>query len=107
MTCSTLSPGKVAAALARQFAGSSIAIGVANPHSHESIEVMAKQLGAQIAAMSLQHAPTTEVMILAVPIRARAAIGDQPSDWDRRVVVDAIDDGISPDELMGLLNAAR
>ncbi|WP_233858815.1 NAD(P)-binding domain-containing protein [Paraburkholderia sp. HD33-4] len=80
MNCSTLSPGKVAAALARQLAGSSMAIGVANPHSHESMEVMAKQLGAQIAAMSLQDAPTTEVMILAVPLRAHAAIGEQLSD---------------------------
>ncbi|MGF6919229.1 NAD(P)-binding domain-containing protein [Paraburkholderia sp. 40] len=108
MTYSTIDPGKLAAEAGRRLAGSGMAIGVANAHSRESIEAMAQQLGAQVTAMSLQDAPRAEVMILAVPIHAHATIGDQLSDWDRMVVVDANDhDSISPDELMGLLNAAR
>jgi predicted dinucleotide-binding enzyme len=108
MTYSTIDPGKLAAALGRQLAGSGMAIAVVNAHTPESIVAMAKQLVAQLTAMSLQDAPSAEVMILAVPLRAHAAIGDQLSDWDRKVVADAIDDdSTSPDELMGLLNAAR
>ncbi|MEX3636504.1 NAD(P)-binding domain-containing protein [Paraburkholderia sp. BR14427] len=108
MTYSTIDPGKLAAALGRELAGSGMAIGVVNAQCAESIESMAKQLGAQVTAMSLQAAPSTEVMILAVPFRAHTVTGDQLSRRDQKVVVDAIDnDSISPDELMGLLNAAR
>ncbi|RQH04484.1 NADP oxidoreductase [Paraburkholderia dinghuensis] len=108
MMYSTSDPGKIAAALARQLDCGSVAIGVANVQSPESIEAMVKRLGEQVAAMSLTDAPSTEVMILVVPFRAHAAIGDQLSDSDRKVMVNVIDsDSISPDELMGLLNAAR
>ncbi|MGF6384416.1 putative dinucleotide-binding enzyme [Paraburkholderia atlantica] len=108
MTYSTIDPGKLAAALGRELAGSGMVIGIVNAHSPESIDSMAKQLCAQITAMSLQAAPSTEVMILAAPFRTHAVIGDQQSNPDQKVVVDAIDnDSISPDELMGLLNAAR
>ncbi|EEA01163.1 NADP oxidoreductase, coenzyme F420-dependent [Burkholderia sp. H160] len=100
MSYSTINIEKVASTVAGQFGGSRIAMGVANAHSPESIVAMAKRLGAQVAAMSLQDAPGTEVMILAMPVHVHAAIREQLSDGDH-------DDRISPDELMGILNAAR
>jgi hypothetical protein len=76
MTCSTIDPNELAAALAR-------------------------------------YAPGTAVVILSVPLRARAPVGEQLSAWKPTIAADAIgndaigNDAISPDELMGLLNAAR
>lgn len=105
MSYSTIATGKIAAALARQIASSSMAMGVADAHSPESIEAMATQLAARVMATSLHDASGTEVVVFAVPIRAHVAMGDQLSDRNGKAEID--DDGISPDELMGLLNAAK
>ena len=108
MTCSTIGSSTVGASLARQFAHSGIAVGVANIRGPDSIEAMAKQLGAQVAAMISQDRLGTDVIILAVPLRAHAAGGNELSDSIGTVVTDAMNtDDISPDELMGLLNTAR
>lgn len=108
MTCSIIGSGTVGAALARQFAQSGIAVGVANIRGPDSIEAAAKQLGAQLAATSSQDWLGTDVIILAVPLRAHAAGGNELSDSIGTIVTDAMNtDDISPDELMGLLNTAR
>jgi predicted dinucleotide-binding enzyme len=108
MTCSIIGSRTVGGALVRRFARSGIAVGIANTRGPESIETMAKQLVAQVTAMTSQDGLSTDVIILAVPLRAHTAVGDELSDSIGEIVIDAMNtDDISPDELMGLLNAAR
>lgn len=98
----------VAATLARQFAGTGIAVGFANARGPESIEAAAKQLGAGVTAMTSQFAPTAEFMILAVPMCAHAAVCDLLSGCAQKVVVDTMEnDDLPADELMGRMNAPR
>lgn len=107
MTCSTIGSGTVGAALTRQFTRSGIAVGIANPCDPDSIESMAKQLGAQVAAMTSQDGLSTNVIMLAIPLRTHTAVGDELSDSIGTIVTDAMStDDISPDELMGILNTA-
>lgn len=107
MTCSTIGSGTVGAALTRLLTRSGIAIGIANPRDLDSIETMAKQLGAQVAAMTSQDGLSTNVVILAIPLRTDTGVGDELSDSSGTIVTDAMStDDISPDELMGILNAA-
>jgi predicted dinucleotide-binding enzyme len=112
MTCSIIGSGSgsgsVATAFARQLARSGIAVGIANPRCPDAIETMAKQLGAQVTAMTSHDGLGTDVIILAVPLRAQTDVGDEISGSIGTIVSDAMSaDDISPDEFMGILNAAR
>jgi 8-hydroxy-5-deazaflavin:NADPH oxidoreductase len=96
MNHSIIGSSDVGAALAREFARGGIAVGIVNTRGPDSIEAVAKQLGAKVAAMTLQDASSASVILLAVPLRANTAVDDATNAGD-----------ISPDELMGILNTAR
>jgi hypothetical protein len=107
MTCSIIGSDTIGAALARQFPRSGIAVGMANTCGADSIESMAKQLGAQVTAMTSPDGLSTDVVILAVPLCPHTGVGDELSASMGTNVIDAMNnDDISPDELMGILNAA-
>lgn len=102
MTYSIIGSGNVGTALARQFARSGIRVGIANTRGPDSIELLATELGNEVAPLTLQEALKADVVILAVPFRAHAAVGQALSNWSGKVVVDAMNTyGVSPEELKG------
>lgn len=102
MTYSIIGSGNVGAALARQFARSGITVGIANSRGPDSIAALAAELGNNITAMSLPDALKADVLILAVPFRAHAAVARAAPDWTGKIVIDAMNTyGVTPEELKG------
>lgn len=102
MTYSIIGSGNVGTALARQFARNGIAVGIANTRGADSITALAKELGEAVTPMSLQNAFKADVIILAVPFRAHAAVAQALHSWEGKIVVDAMNTyGIAPEELKG------
>lgn len=106
MTYSIIGSGNVGAALARQFARSGIAVGIANTRGPDTLSALAAELGGQVSAMTLQDALQADVVILAVPFRAHPAVAAAAPDWNGKIVVDAMNTyGIEPQELKGLASS--
>lgn len=102
MTYSIIGAGNVGTALARQFARSGIAVNIANTRGIDSLAELAKELGSHVKPVALEDALKAEVVILAVPFRAHAAVAAALPDWSGKVVVDAMNTyGVSPEELKG------
>jgi predicted dinucleotide-binding enzyme len=102
MTYSIIGSGNVGSALARQFARSGIAVGVANARGPESIEALEKELAGYVTALSLQDAVKADVVILAIPFAAHKAVARAGAPWTDKIVVDAMNTyGVPPEDLNG------
>ena len=102
MTYSIIGSGNVGSALARQFARSGIAVGIANARGPESIELLQKELAGYVTALSLQDAVKADVVILAIPFAAHKAVARASTQWTDKIVVDAMNTyGVPPEELNG------
>ena len=102
MTYSIIGSGNVGTALAGQFARSGIAVGIANTRGPDSIASIAKDLGDKVVPLTLPDALKADVIILAVPFRAHAAVAGALSSWSGKLVIDAMNIyGVSPEELKG------
>ncbi len=102
MNYSIIGSGNVGTALARQFARSGIVVGIANTRGPASVAALAQELGEHVKPMSLQEAVKADVVILAVPFSAHAAVAGSVRDWAGKVVVDAMNTyGIRVEELKG------
>ena len=75
MTYSIIGSGNVGSALARQFARSGIAVGIANARGPESIESLQKELAGYVTALTLQESVKADVVILAIPFAATEQVG--------------------------------
>jgi len=106
MSYSIIGSGNVGTALARQFARSGIAVGIANTRGPDSIATLTAELGDKVTAMTLQDALKADVVILAVPFRAHQAIAGAATDWTGKIVIDAMNAyGVTPEELKGLASS--
>jgi predicted dinucleotide-binding enzyme len=102
MTYSIIGSGNVGSALARQFARSGIAVGIANARGPQSIEALEKELAGYVTALSLQDALKADVVILAIPFAAHKAVARAGALWTDKIVVDAMNTyGVPPEELNG------
>ena len=102
MTYSIIGSGNVGSALARQFARSGIAVGIANARGPESIESLQKELAGYVTALTLQEAVKADVVILAIPFAAHKAGARADVQWAGKIVVDAMNTyGVPPEELNG------
>lgn len=102
MRYSIIGSGNVGQALAGQFARSGIPVGIANTRGPDSVAAAARALGDRVAPLTLPAAFEADVIILAVPFRAHAAVAAAAPDWSGKVVVDATNSyGVSPQELHG------
>ena len=102
MNHAIIGSGNVGTALARQFARSGIAVGIANTRGPDSLASLVAELGDKVTAMTLQDALAADIVILAVPFRAHAAVAAAASSWAGKTVVDAMNlYGVSPEELGG------
>ena len=102
MTYSIIGSGNVGSALARQFARSGIAVGVANTRGPDSIETLEKELAGYVTALTLQEAVKADVVILAIPFNAHADVARAAEQWTGRIVIDAMNTyGVPPEALKG------
>ena len=102
MTYSIIGSGNVGSALARQFARSGIAVGIANTRGLDSLEALEKELVGYVTALTLQDAVRADVVILAVPFSAHTDVARAGEHWTGRIVVDAMNTyGVPPEALKG------
>lgn len=102
MTYSIIGTGAVGSALARQFARSGLAVGIANTRQPGSLAATAKMHGDTVVPLTLEEALQADVVLLAIPFRAHASVAAARPDWGGKVVVDAMNTyGISESELKG------
>ena len=102
MNYSIIGSGNVGSALARQFARSGIAVGIANTRGPESIEALQKELAGYVTPLSLQDAIKADVVILAIPFAAHKMVARAGAQWTDKIVVDAMNTyGVPPEELKG------
>lgn len=103
MTYSIIGSGNVGTAIARLFARSGIAAGIANTRGPATLAVLTAELGDKITALPLQEALEADVLILAVPFRAHQSVADTGADWTGKIIVDAMNAfGVTQEELRGL-----
>lgn len=102
MTYSIIGSGNVGSALARQFARSGIAVGIANTRGPDSIAALEKELAGYVTALTLQDAVKADVVILAVPFSAHPDVARAAEQWAGMIVVDAMNTyGVPPEALKG------
>jgi 8-hydroxy-5-deazaflavin:NADPH oxidoreductase len=102
MTYSIIGSGNVGSALARQFARSGIAVGIANTRGPASIESLENELPGHVTALTLQEAVKADVVILAIPFAAHEAVAGAGAPWTDKIVVDAMNTyGVPPEALKG------
>lgn len=100
MTYSIIGTGAVGSALARHFARSGIAVGIANTRQPGTLAATAQAHGDTVVPLTLPEALQADVVILAVPFGAHAGIAAALPRWDGKVVVDAMNTyGITAAEL--------
>jgi predicted dinucleotide-binding enzyme len=102
MTYSIIGSGNVGSALARQFARSGIAVGVANTRGPDTLETLEEELAGYVTALTVQDAVKADVVILAVPFSAHADVAHAAEQWDDKIVIDAMNTyGVPPEALKG------
>ncbi len=102
MTYSIIGSGNVGSALARQFARSGIAVGIANTRGPDSIVALEQELAGYVTALTLREAVKADVVILAVPFSAHPDVARTAEQWAGKVVVDAMNTyGVPPEALKG------
>jgi predicted dinucleotide-binding enzyme len=90
MTYAVIGSGNIGSAVARQFARRGIDIAVANTRGADSLLALAKELGAHVLPQSLDAALQADVVIMATPFTAAAAIARRGRNWTGRIVIDAM-----------------
>lgn len=100
MTYSIIGSGKVGTALARQFARSGIAAGIANTRGPLSLTPLVDELGPGITALSIGEALRADIVMLAIPFSAHRQIGELLATWNNKIIIDAMNTyGVAPEEL--------
>jgi hypothetical protein len=89
MTYSIIGSGKIGSALARHFARQGISVTLANSRGPESLAPLAKEIGSLVLAQTIQSALKADMVILALPFTAVAAIANAGGPWKGRIIVDA------------------
>ena len=88
MTYAIIGAGKIGTALARIFARQNIEVALANTRGPASLAPLTQELGSSVQAQSAQQAQSADVLFLAVPFAAHAAVAAQLPDWSGKIVVD-------------------
>jgi predicted dinucleotide-binding enzyme len=106
MKYAIIGSGNVGGALARQFARSSLVVGVANTRGPHSIHAMAEELGDTVIPLALQEAIEADVIILALPFLAHTEVAKALPDWREKIIVDATNAyGVPPETLRGMTSS--
>ncbi|MDB6008572.1 MAG: hypothetical protein JWL65_822 [Gammaproteobacteria bacterium] len=90
MRYSVIGSGNIGSAIARQFARRGIDIGIANTRGPDSLLSHVKELGPHVVPQTLDAALQADVVIMATPFTAAAAIARSGRRWTGRIVIDAM-----------------
>jgi 8-hydroxy-5-deazaflavin:NADPH oxidoreductase len=89
MTYAIIGSGAIGRAIASQFARNGIDVLLANSRGPASLVDLVRELGTNIAAVSVKDAVQADVVILAVPFSAIPHAVRDVARWNGRIVVDA------------------
>ncbi|AKZ63342.1 NADP oxidoreductase coenzyme [Herbaspirillum hiltneri N3] len=98
--------GKIGQALAHAFARKNIDVTVASRQSPEALAPLARTIGPNVVAKSLQDALEADTIILAVPFGEHREVAKALSNWKGKTVVDAMNALVPLEELDGLPSSA-
>ncbi|MEO6922046.1 MAG: NADPH-dependent F420 reductase [Collimonas sp.] len=102
MTYSIIGSGNVGTALARHFARNGIDVAIANTRGPDTLAALAKELGEKIIPKTLQEALKADTVIFAIPFRAYREVARESTNWNGKIVIDAMNPyGVPPEELGG------
>ncbi len=88
-TYAILGSGNIGSAIARQFARKHLDVALANARGPESLAALVTELGASVRAVSIEEALRADIVIVAIPFTAIAAVMANAAAWNGRIVVDA------------------
>ena len=89
MTYSIIGSGNIGSAVGRQFARKGIDVVIGNTRGPDSLEPLRKELGPHIVPRTLEEAVKADIVILAVPFSAVAAVARARGNWTGKIVIDA------------------
>ena len=103
MTYSIIGSGKVGTALAGHFARAGIDVAIANTRGPDTLAALAKELGEKVTPKTLQEALKADIVIFAIPFQAYREIARETTDWNGKIVIDAMNPyGVPLEELGGI-----
>ena len=107
MSYAIVGAGNVGKALAAAFSRKGINVVIASRRSAEELAPVAKAIGPNVAAVSLQDAAKADVVILATPFKTYSEVARITDAWQGRTLIDATNGyGVSPEELGNLPSSA-
>lgn len=101
--------GNVGSALARLCARAGVEVDITNTRGPRSLRELAASIGAAVHPVALDEALARELVLMAVPFGAVAAVGARRADWTGTIVVDTTNAYYTPgaDEILrGRLSSA-
>jgi len=101
MKYAIIGSGKIGAALAGQLARHGIQFAIANTRSRSSLAPLVAQLGDTVIPATLTEALQADCIFLAVPFGALQSVANATSDWNGKVVIDAMNAFGVPPEVLG------
>ena len=88
-TVGVIGSGTIGQAISAHAVGAGLQVRLSNSRGPESLKNLARQLGDQAHAATVEDAATADVVILAVPFVKVPEVGACVGDWTGRMVVDA------------------
>jgi len=98
--------GEIGQALAHAFARKNIDVTVASSRPPEALEPQARAIGPTVVAKSLRDALEADTIILAVPFGEHRGVAKALPGWEGKMVIDAMNALVPPEELDGLPSSA-
>jgi 8-hydroxy-5-deazaflavin:NADPH oxidoreductase len=99
MSYSIIGTGTVGKTLAAFFAKAGIAVALANTRGAETVEPVAKELGGNVVAKSLDDALEADVIFFAVGFLNFKDVGSAKPDWTGKIIVDVTNAFLLPQEV--------
>ena len=99
MTYSIIGTGNVGKTLAAAFAAAGMDVALANARGKAAVEPLARELGATVAASSVDEALEAEIVFVAVPFLKFKDVGSARPDWSGKIVVDVTNAFMLPPEV--------
>jgi predicted dinucleotide-binding enzyme len=88
VTYSIIGTGSVGSTLASFFDKAGIEVGLASSKSAESNAPLAKSIGSNVVAKSLDDALKADIVLIAVPFLEFKTVGAALSDWSGKTIID-------------------